>query len=371
MAGFETSREARRRVPGVRLTALLLLAGAAASAGAAGPVLYVTEGNNLRRLALRAGARDEIWIRHASRDEGGPTAADGRRDVNGMVCFLPDGSGRFVAGEDTGQPSPPPGWGIFGPDGRQVGKLTATYRAEQGEPHGCAFAPDGRLFTTSVGNQGFGSPLGQLILWFPPYEGYPGGYPSDAASTSFCKIATDIGTAGGVAIDDEGNVYVASAGRAAIYRFRPPFPTGPDPAGGCGAVDETGAPQATAVQREVFFRGLYTFSGLAFAPGGHLYAASVFTGEILEIAPDGRLVRKLLDPPGLLPPFDTGTPMGLAVGPDGALYYADLDVVVSLGGVGPGPDGKVRRIRFDERGEPLPPETLLHGLAFPDGLGIR
>lgn len=37
---------------------------------------------------------------------------------------------------------------------------------------------------------------------------------------------------------------------------------------------------------------------------------------------------------------------------------------------GPGPNGSIRRIRFDSDGEPLPPETLLDGLAFPDAVSV-
>ena len=46
-------------------------------------------------------------------------------DINAQICFFPDGSGRFVAGEDTGQPNPPAGWGIFQLSGTEVGDLEA------------------------------------------------------------------------------------------------------------------------------------------------------------------------------------------------------------------------------------------------------
>jgi hypothetical protein len=165
-------------------------------------------------------------------------------------------------------------------------------------------------------------------------------------------------------------VYVASSSRFALYRFSPPFPSAPDAAGGCGRRDETGAPLADRVSRQVFVRGLATFSGLAFAANGNLYAASVFTGEIREYDRDGRLVRMILDPESLLPPHATGTPQGLAVGGDGSLYYADLDLVWDFPDIGPGKNGSVRRIRFDAAGEPRPPEVLLEGLAFPDGVAV-
>lgn len=365
------------RIARAAMAALLLLCVLPVAAAAPGDeVLYITEGNNLRRLDITDDRGSEIFIEHASREDAATDRSSHddprRRDINGMVCALPGGG--FIAGEDTGQPSPPPGWGVFADSGEQVGKLTATYRVGLGDPYGCAVDAGGRLFTSSVGNVGFGAPRGQLIMWWPPFDRYPGKpgeYPgTDATSANFCKLAVDIGNALGVAIDNEGRVYVASAGRGAIYRFSPPFPTGPDAAGGCGQRDPGGAPLADAVQREVFFSGFYSFSGLAFAPGGNLYAASVFTGEILELDPAGKLVRKILDPPGLLPPFSTGNPMGLAVDGRGQLYYADLDLVWDFPGIGPGDNGKVRRITFDAAGEPRPPETLLDGLRYPDGLGI-
>ena len=52
------------------------------------------------------------------------------------------------------------------------------------------------------------------------------------------------------------------------------------------------------------------------------------------------------------------------------VYFADLGLILGPRGPGPGPrTGSVRRIRF-EHGEPLPPETLLDGLSFPDGVGV-
>ena len=137
-----------------------------------------------------------------------------------------------------------------------MGKLTPTFFSDPGEPHGCAFAPDPDpgdgvlppLFTSDVGTESISGSDGQLILWFPPYDVYPGdplAFPeTDAPSTNFCKIASDIATAGAVAVDAEGNVYVASAsadGLGKIERFRPPFPSGPDAAGGCGGMDALGA----------------------------------------------------------------------------------------------------------------------------------
>ncbi|MFQ5667289.1 MAG: hypothetical protein ACE5I7_12775, partial [Candidatus Binatia bacterium] len=142
-----------------------------------GELLYSPEGNRLRRFDIDTIKQpplvEDILIERASLDPNG-------RDINGQICLVPDGSGRFVAGEDTGQPRPPAGWGVFDADGTQVGKLTATYltglpdATSQPEPFGCAFDGRGRLFTTEVGNQASGPFNGQLIMWFPPYDRFPG-----------------------------------------------------------------------------------------------------------------------------------------------------------------------------------------------------
>ena len=155
----------RKRSPNVRgaiplrlrnLLPVLALAGplGVLAAGADPQELhYSTEGNRLRRF-------DVDTIDHPPLLEDGlvPSANDGEqggggpsgtaRDVNGMICRLPDGSGRFVLGEDTGQPHPRPGFGLFTRDGVQVGKLTPTAYVAQAEPFGCVFDGQGILFTT-------------------------------------------------------------------------------------------------------------------------------------------------------------------------------------------------------------------------------
>jgi hypothetical protein len=69
-------------------------------------------------------------------------------------------------------------------------------------------------------------------------------------------------------------------------------------------------------------------------------------------------------------PFSTGTPLGLGVGPDGTLYYADAGLVVTRGTIAPGlRTGTVRRITF-AAGVPQRPEVLASGLQSPDGIGI-
>jgi cysteine-rich repeat protein len=371
----------------LQIVSLLLLSGLFTGSGisgralAAGPndsglLLYSTEGNRLRRYdvdTIGGSLVEDILVQNHNDDP-----VNGR-DSNGTICALPDGSGRYVLGEDTGQTAIPPGWGIFSADGVQEGKLSPTFQvtSDNPEPHGCAFDKQARLFTTDVGSEAVGSSTGQLILWFPPYNvfpGAPGTYPNGASSVgNYCKIAVDIGAAGQVAIDKQGRIYVASSGSLSVLRFSPPFPTGPNAAGGCGAVDSAGAPMASSVHREVFLPpdGLSTYSAIAIAPNGNLYIGTNLTGTINEFRPDGSLVRKILDPgPFVSLPIATGNPQGMAVGPDGTIYYADLDLQGTLPNVGPGPNGKVWRITFDGANNPNPPQIVRQHLAYPDGVAL-
>ena len=359
------------RIPCIAITALAFTTAASAQLR---PLVYSPEGNRLRRYDIESidqpPLRQDVLIDRAS---------SGGRDMNGPVCLLPDASGRFLMGEDTGQPTIPPGWGVFERDGTQVGKLTATYfQQPMGDPYGCVFDSTGRLFTTELGREDETLQLnGQLIVWFPPFDtfpGAPGTYPNTSPSTNFCKIAEDIGTAAGVNVDDEGRIYVASARTGQVLRYLPPFPTGTDAAHGCGKLDPLGSPMADEAHVETFIKDsdhVPTPTFLAHAPNGNWYVASVFNGRIGEYDPSGAFVRLILQPPegevGF--PLSVGHPQGIAVGADGTVYYADLQLRFGAGGIGPGPNGKVRRVRFVDD-VPQPPEIVREGLAFPDAVTI-
>ncbi len=347
--------------------------GAAPSQSKAAPVIVFNgEGDNLNAYSSKPPFKKQTVIRNHDDDPEG-------LDINAQICFFPDGSNRFVAGEDTGQPDPPQGWGIFKLRGssvgklsaEQVGKLTPTYQTtlDNAENYGCGFLSDGRIVTTDIGNQATGDPTGQLIVWFPPFN---------SRDVEYCKLDIAIATAGGIYVDKQDRIYVASARppSSGVYRYTGPFPTSADAAGGCASQDSTGAPMVDSVDKELFIgpeNDLLTPSGIVRSPNGKLYVSSVFNGVINEYDPDGTYVRTVLHPPEGESlgeqTFTTGTPFGLGVGPDGTLYYADIAIVVSPEGVGPGPDGKVRRLRFVD-GEPRPPQTMGAGLAFPDGIGV-
>ena len=310
-------------------------------------------------------------------------------DINAQICFFPQDAGksvrRFIAGEDTHQPDPPQGWGIFKLKGTKVGafrteeiaKLTPTYQGslDNAENYGCGFLSDGRVLTTDVGNQAAGNGDGQLIVWFPPFNTGVGG----TGQVRYCKIDVALATAGGIAVDDQDHVYVASARppTAGVWRYDGPFPTSDTAAGGCGQKDGTGAPLADAAPRELFIPAvapLATPNAVIRRPGGGFYVSSVINGVIAQYDANGTYVRTILSPPAGetvgATPLSTGTPLGIGVDSTGTIFYADIGIEVSADGIGPGDKvGTVRRIGF-KNGKPLPPVTMATGLAFPDGIGI-
>jgi hypothetical protein len=370
----------------VALATLVPIHGSA-SAGvtAAGRVIVLNgQGNDLDAYSSRRPFRHQTVIRTRAQDPNG-------LDINAQICFFPNGR-TFIAGEDTGQPDPVQGWGIFRMRGnrvgdltaKQVGKLQPTYQgaSDNAENYGCGILSDGRVVTSDIGNQSAGDGNGQLIIWFPPFtKGFEVQRDGTNGSVPYCKVDIGIATAGGIAVDADDDVYVASARppTAGVWKYSGPFPTSATPDGGCDTTDGTGAPLTTSVQKELFIavgeHGLVSPNAIVAAPGStSWYVSSVFTGVINEYDTAGTYVRTVLEPPegeGPGPePISTGSPLGLGVAPDGTLYFADIGLVISDEGVGPGDrTGSVRRIRFVD-GAPQPPETLADGLAFPDGIGV-
>ena len=377
---------ARRTCMPAMLVVLLVLVTAACSSDdkaeptttsaapkASPPIVFNGEGNNLNAISTVAPFEKQTIIRNHDDDPNG-------LDINAQICFFPDKPRRFIAGEDTNQPNPPAGWGIFDLAGSsvgtfkatQVGKLTPTYQPANSNPenYGCGFLRDGRVLTTDIGSQVTGPGNGQLIVWFPPF---------DSRQVRYCKIDVTIATAGQIYVDDKDQIYVASARpgtpTTGVLRYTGPFPTSDDAAGGCGKKDVTGAPLADSMKREQFVAAVDPIlTPYAMTPTGHggFYVSSVFNGSIAEVDDNGKYVRTVLKPPEgeklSTTTFSTGTPLGLGVGPDGTLYFADIGIVISPE-VGPGPEGSVRRIRF-VNGEPQAPEVMAKGLAYPDGIGI-
>ncbi len=341
-------------------------------------VVFNGQGNDLAAYLAEPPFTKQLVITHFDESE----SPDGL-DINAQICFDPENPRRFVAGEDTHQPDPPPGWGIFelsgdevgGLSATQIGKLTPTYQSadDNAENYGCGFLSDGRILTTDVGNQAAGPANGQLIVWYPPFDSF---------DVAYCKLDVSVGTGQQIAIDGD-DVYVAQArgpGRdglgPGIYHYgATEFPATADE---CDGTDATGAPYHE-VRPDVFIpaeeaTGVATPNAMVAAGNGNWYVSSVINGVISEFTHEGEFVRRVLEPPAGeqlgAEPYSTGTPLGMGVGPDGSLYFADIGIVVD-GGIGPGPGtGKVRRITFDDNGDPTAPEVMDEGLAFPDGIGI-
>jgi hypothetical protein len=352
------------------------------------PIVFSGQGNNLVAYDSTDPFDSQVVITNAADDP-----EDGR-DINAQICFWDDPElGRlFIAGEDTGQPDPPAGWGIFRLDGTvigelaatQIGKLTPTYQeGEQPENLGCGLLSDGRMVTTDIGNQAGGDATGQLIVWFPPFDTY---------EVPYCKIDVAIGTAQSILVGPDDEVYVASSlGRGAdnpagVYRYTGDFPTGPTPEEGCDGEDGTGAPLVTTgITKEIFIAadpetGLAFPAGLAWAPDGGFYVSSVATGTINEYDAEGTYLRTILAPPDGEQldddSYSTGTPLGMATAPDGTLFLADIGVVNQVQDdgttyIGPGDgNGRVLALALAADGTAEAPVTMDEGLDYPDNIGI-
>ncbi|MBI3783827.1 MAG: hypothetical protein HY270_10535 [Deltaproteobacteria bacterium] len=333
-------------------------------------LVFNAENNRLDAYDPNDNFRKQVVDHNHSEDPNG-------RDINGQICFLHDGSRRFIAGEDTGQPNPPQGWGLFQLHGTrigelsltQIGKLSPTYQSspDNAENYGCGFLKDGRLLTTDVGDQASGPGNGQLVVWFPPF---------DSATPRYCKLDITIGTAGGILVDSQDRIYVASARvTPGIYRYTGPFPTSDTAAGGCGKTDSSGAPLADSVTKELFIPmdgHIRTPNAIVQSQSGTFYVSSVFNGVIAEYDAQGKFKRNILQPVSgqSLPYPSTGTPLGLGLDSAGNLYYADIGIVQNGLDIGPGSrTGTVRRIRFVS-GTLQAPDTMDTNLDFPDGIGI-
>lgn len=341
-------------------------------------------------------------------DAQAPPGSD-RRDINGQVCVSPDGR-HLIAGEDTvvasgeggqggdGGSSHDPriaGWGYFTVSGAELGGITVQQVGKlapeagrgagyAGDPDnfGCGFLDRRRVFTTALGNTLPGQEVnGQLFLWFGPFDRRYREVTTDGVrfyvgEVDHCEIDRTLATAGGIAVDRNGDVYVATnrpddqGNPGSVWRYSGRWP----------ASFEQCTPeylQANITKERVLplVGGLPfdpiapTPSAVVISPDDTLYVSSVFAGTVSEFRKDGTFVRDVWPSSPVAP--RTGptsqTPFGLAVTSDGALWIADLGIVLAAPAPG---EGSVIRVPFVS-GMPQPlGETIADGLDFPDGLGV-
>ena len=307
------------------------------------------------------------------------------RHVNGKLCFFPRRAhrpGQFVLADDayreacldshppqarcsvTDPKSPffigmdPDGWAIFDRSGKWTREHIHTPWDFSGpqpqgnkDPQGCVFDKKGRMFGNDVGSEN-GVSDGSLIVFFPG---------KDRRYTTFCFLDKGLADPGMPAMDDKGNLYVPEPGAAKLTKFSPPFPSN---AADCDN------PEHLVTTPPVKSRFIAPGAGglnipVSIVPVPHTkhwyVAGPIFPPIINEYDADGAFVRNIV--PANVPK----NPLGMDVGHDGTLYYAELNLDPVTFNTR---CGSVSMVRFDKHGQPQPPVTLGKNLLFPDGVTV-
>jgi hypothetical protein len=310
------------------------------------------------------------------------------RHVNGQVCFFPKGfgpKGGFVIADDTYREAcldratpqarcgvtrrrsrlwvgtDPDGWGVFKRNGKWAKRVIhvevdgefSDDNQPQGtiDPQGCAFDEDGRLFATDVGHADPASPDGAFLVFFPGKK---------KRYDTYCFLDRSLAAPGMPIRDDAGDFYLPEPAALRVTKFSPPFPTS---AADCDNPEHLVTTPPTKTTFLGASSGVVTPAGIARVPeSDHVYVGSVLVPQVInEYDAAGAFVRTVV-PVGV-----PRNPLGIDVGSDGTVYYAELNL---------DPDtsrprcGSVSRARFDDTGTPLPPEELGRRLRFPDGVTV-
>jgi hypothetical protein len=315
----------------------------------------------------------------------------GGRHLNGKVCFFPSRERRhrrqYIVADDEYReacldPKPPQarcgvtdpksrfyvgksldGWAVFAPNGR----WTRQHINVQGEPavdqnndpqgakdpQGCAFLPDGRLLATDVGSEIVGVNDGALMVFFPggPHSGYE----------SYCFLDKTLADPGMPVLDDAGNLYVPEPQAARVTKFSPPYPSSPADCANPDLLVTTPPRKSTWLAGGV--GGLNIPVSITRVRGSnHFYVAGAIAPPIInEYDANGAFVRNIV--PANVPK----NPLGMDVGRDGTLYYAELNLDPAT--FNPR-CGSVSMVQFDAAGNAQPPVTLGMHLQFPDGITV-
>jgi hypothetical protein len=316
----------------------------------------------------------------------------GGRHLNGKVCFFPahvrKHRGQYVVADDEYReacldPDPPQarcdvtkrrsrfyvgksldGWAVFAANGkwtRQHINVEGEPAVDQNDdpqgakdPQGCAFLPDGRLVATDVGSEIPGVNDGALMVFFP--GGRDGGY------QSYCFLDKGLADPGMPVFDDDGNIYVPEAQALKVTKFSPPYPTSP---ANCENPEllVTKPPEKTTWLTGGGPGGLIVPVSITRVPGSdHFYVAGAIAPPIInEYDAKGAFVRNIV--PADVPK----NPLGMDVGHDGTLYYAELNLDPVTFNTR---CGSVSMVQFDGSGNPEAPVTLGEHLQFPDGITV-
>jgi len=351
-----------------------------------------------------------------------PTGTQGQLmpawDLNGQVCVVPDGSGRFVGGLDPtlpGQRNPgglkpykQPAIGeelnlangafsgqvlnIPGPfklPGQSIGddspptshgdfNSNSTYT-------GCAFDHKGNLLAVDIATaQGSFPPPddGRLVEWFAPsFTTYCILYGPNSLGTGAHHVdgIGGLSQPGMLALADNGDLLVPEAGTDSVMRVdQRSFPS--------SAADCPGGQYPRSqLHMSVFFKGsgaMLPFpGGIAHDPTCDCFAVSSFFGNpsIAWFDDRGQPVANRTPVPGT-PLAQLGqdpnayNPFGLAFAPDGTLYFVDIHIACQgpslLSGCGPADyAGRVMSVSFTN-GRPGTPQVIAGGFDFPTSVTV-
>ena len=325
-------------------------------------------------------------------------------DLNGQVCLLPDG--RFVGGYDPTLPGqhnlgsakpykqPPDGEELDEPNGSFSGQTLyvpgpyklpgesigsdsppaadGTFNSNQTYT-GCAVDRKGDVFGADIADaQGDYPPpsSGRLVEWFAPaYTTYCILYGPDTGG--YGPHHTDgsggLEQPGMMNLADNGDVLVPNVGTSSVLRFA--ASSLPESAAAC-----PGGMYPRSKMKVTTFVKVGFPAGVVKDPTCDCFAVSSYIGNpsIIWVSADGKSEPGHGTVPGtnaadLGKSPDQYNPFGMAVAPDGTLYFVDIHVVCRalLTGCGPGDyGGRVMKVS-DAGGQPSAPVTVAGGFDFP------
>lgn len=344
-------------------------------------------------------------------------------DLNGQVCILPDGSGRFVGGLDPtvpGQENPgglryykQPAIGeemnrVDGSFSGQVLYIPGPYKlpgqsiGDDSPPDkngvfngnstytGCAFTPSGNLLATDIGQAQGAVNLGttgRLVEWFgPDYRSYCilDGPTQGGAGAHHVDGTGGLAQPGMLTLMPNGDILMPVGGG----------PSGAIP-GSVQRIDHTSLPASAAdcpgglypqgkLHMTTFVQGTQTTlpvpNGVAYDKKTGLYAVSSIVGDpsIAWFTSDGKPAPGHGTVPGktfsemLSNAKPTASnPFGMAFAPDGTLYFADIHITCASP-TQCGPEdykGRIMKIAINN-GQPGTPQLVHGGFDFPTSVTI-